>query len=70
VFGEISADEPKTGFYRSRRKNKQTGDVDIRAGRLLVRRRRRAALPDRRAGRVGHDRARSVALCLAPADQP
>lgn len=27
VFGEISADEPKTGFYRSRRKNKQTGEV-------------------------------------------
>jgi hypothetical protein len=27
IFGEISADEPKTGFYRSRRKNRQTGDV-------------------------------------------
>lgn len=27
VFGEISADDPKTGFYRSRRKDKQTGEV-------------------------------------------
>ncbi|WP_213287540.1 hypothetical protein [Bradyrhizobium sp. sGM-13] len=27
VFGEIHADEPKTGFYRSRRKNKQTNVI-------------------------------------------
>lgn len=27
VFGQINADEPQTGFYRSRRKDKQTGEV-------------------------------------------